>query len=167
MPVITHYNIRRTLDIYGNVQSTDLGAANKQINKILDAHRKELPRGSFVRVRGQIETMQTSYFGLIAGLAFSIVLVYLLIVVNFSHGSIPLSSSQRCPRRWPASSCFSLWTRTTLSVPALIGRHHVYGSRDSQQYSGGIVRQGEADASRGRDPRGGRGPAHSLSSRLR
>src|SRR5260370_40569887 len=83
MQTIKHYNIRRTLDIYGAVQGSDLGSVSTAIDKIVADNEKSLPRGTFVHVRGQIETMKSSYLGLIAGLAFAIVLVYLLIVVNF------------------------------------------------------------------------------------
>ncbi len=121
MPVITHYNIRRTLDIYGNVQGRDLGSVGKQIQKIVDAHRKDLPRGSFVRVRGQIETMNTSYFGLIAGLAFAIVLVYLLIVVNFQSWLDPFIIITALPAALAGIVIFLFATHTTLSVPALMG----------------------------------------------
>ena len=58
MPVINHYNIRRVLDVYGSTQGRDLGAVGRDIQKIVDANKKNLPRGSFIRVRGQIETMK-------------------------------------------------------------------------------------------------------------
>ena len=121
MPVISHYNIRRTLDIYGNVQGRDLGSVGKQIQKIVDANRKDLPRGSFLRVRGQIETMNTSYFGLIAGLAFAIVLVYLLIVVNFQSWLDPFIIITALPAALAGIVIFLFTTHTTLSVPALMG----------------------------------------------
>jgi multidrug efflux pump subunit AcrB len=121
MPVITHYNIRRTLDIYGNVQGTDLGSVNRQIEKIVAANEKSLPRGSFLRVRGQIETMQSSYFGLLAGLAFAIVLVYLLIVVNFQSWLDPFIIITALPAALAGIVLFLFATRTTLSVPALMG----------------------------------------------
>ncbi len=121
MPVITHYNIRRTLDIYGNVQGRDLGSVGKQIQKIVDANKKNLPRGSFLRVRGQIETMNQSYFGLIAGLAFAIVLVYLLIVVNFQSWLDPFIIITALPAALAGIVIFLFTTHTTLSVPALMG----------------------------------------------
>ena len=83
MQVISHYNIRRVIDIYASVQDRDLGAVGQDMARIVDANRQHLPRGSFVTVRGQIDTMRSSYVNLLGGLAFSIVLVYLLIVVNF------------------------------------------------------------------------------------
>jgi multidrug efflux pump subunit AcrB len=121
MPVISHYNIRRTLDIYGNVQGRDLGSVGKQIQKIVDANKKDLPRGSFLRVRGQIETMNSSYFGLIAGLAFAIVLVYLLIVVNFQSWLDPFIIITALPAALAGIVIFLFTTHTTLSVPALMG----------------------------------------------
>jgi multidrug efflux pump subunit AcrB len=121
MPVITHYNIRRTLDIYGNVQGRDLGSVGKAIQKIADANRKDLPRGSFLRIRGQIETMNSSYFGLIAGLAFAIVLVYLLIVVNFQSWLDPFIIITALPAALAGIVIFLFATGTTLSVPALMG----------------------------------------------
>src|SRR5882672_9431067 len=83
MAVLSHYNIRRVVDIHGAVQDRDLGAVGRDIQRIVDANRPHLPRGSFLTVRGQLATMRTAYVGLLAGLGFSIVLVYLLIVVNF------------------------------------------------------------------------------------
>src|SRR5260221_1843315 len=82
MQVLSHYNIRRVVDVHGGVQDRDLGAVGRDITRIVDANRKLLPRGSFVTIRGQLDTMRSSYIGLIAGLGFAVVLVYLLIVVN-------------------------------------------------------------------------------------
>jgi multidrug efflux pump subunit AcrB len=121
MEVITHYNIRRTLDIYGNVQGTDLGSVSRQIDKIVAANQKSLPRGSFVDVRGQIETMRTSYIGLLGGLSFAIVLVYLLIVVNFQSWLDPFIIITALPAALAGIVLMLFTTRTTLSVPALMG----------------------------------------------
>jgi len=121
MPVISHYNIRRTLDIYGNVQGRDLGSVGKEIAKIVKANEKDLPRGSFLRIRGQIETMNTSYLGLIGGLAFAIVLVYLLIVVNFQSWLDPFIIITALPAALAGIVIFLFTTHTTLSVPALMG----------------------------------------------
>ena len=121
MPIISHYNLRRTLDIYGNVQGRDLGSVSRAINKVVDAHRKDLPRGSFVTVRGQVETMNSSYIGLIGGLAFAIVLVYLLIVVNFQSWLDPFIIITALPAALSGIILFLFTTGTTLSVPALMG----------------------------------------------
>ncbi len=121
LEVVTHYNIRRTLDIYGNVQGRDLGSVGREINRIVAKNEKSLIRGSFVRVRGQIETMNSSYIGLIAGLGFAIVLVYLLIVVNFQSWLDPFIIITALPAALAGIVLFLFTTRTTLSVPALMG----------------------------------------------
>src|SRR5581483_4777244 len=118
---INHYNIRRVVDIYGAVQGRDLGAVGKDVNRIIDAHRKELPRGSFVSLRGQFGTMRNSYAGLIGGLAFAIVLVYLLIVVNFQSWLDPFVIITALPAALAGIVVFLFLTHTTLSVPALMG----------------------------------------------
>jgi len=121
MAVVSHYNIRRVVDIYGAVQDRDLGAVGRDITKIVDAHRSSLPRGSFLTVRGQLQTMRTSYFGLFAGLGFSIVLVYLLIVVNFQSWLDPFIIITALPAALAGIVVFLFLTGTTLSVPALMG----------------------------------------------
>jgi len=119
--VVTHYNIRRTLDIYGNVQDRDLGAVARQIDRIVSANERSLPRGSFLHVRGQIETMRSSYLGLLGGLVFAIVLVYLLIVVNFQSWLDPFIIITALPAALAGIVLFLFITHTTLSVPALMG----------------------------------------------
>ncbi|HKE25914.1 MAG TPA: efflux RND transporter permease subunit [Bryobacteraceae bacterium] len=121
MEVVSHYNIRRVVDIYGAVQDRDLGAVGRDVNRIVDANRKLLPRGSFFRVRGQLDTMQTSYTGLLAGLGFSIVLVYLLIVVNFQSWLDPFIIITALPAALAGIIVFLFLTNTHLSVPALMG----------------------------------------------
>ena len=121
MPVITHYNLRRTVDVYGDVQGRDLGGVSRAINKVVEAHRKDLPRGSFVNIRGQVETMRDSYIGLISGLGFAIVLVYLLIVVNFQSWLDPFIIITALPAALAGIVLFLFATGTTLSVPALMG----------------------------------------------
>ena len=108
MAVISHYNIRRVLDIYGAVQGRDLGAVAADVQRITTAETRNLPRGSFLHVRGQVQTMRTSYIGLLAGLGFAIVLVYLLIVVNFQSAirNLKLKVLQQYPLEdlvlWPS-----------------------------------------------------------------
>jgi multidrug efflux pump subunit AcrB len=121
MQDISHYNIRRVVDIYASVQDRDLGAVGRDIARIVDHDRPLLPRGSFVTVRGQIETMQNSYVNLLGGLAFSIVLVYLLIVVNFQSWLDPFIIITALPAALAGIVLFLFFTHTTLSVPALMG----------------------------------------------
>jgi multidrug efflux pump subunit AcrB len=121
MEVINHYNIRRVVDIYATVQGRDLGAVGREVTRIVDANRKSLPRGSFVTVRGQLQTMRNSYLGLLGGLVFSIVLVYLLIVVNFQSWLDPFIIITALPAALAGIVGFLFLTHTTLSVPALMG----------------------------------------------
>jgi len=121
MEAINHYNIRRILDIYANVQDRDLGAVGRDINRIVAANTSSLPRGSFIRVRGQLETMHTSYTGLLGGLVFSVILVYLLIVVNFQSWLDPFIIITALPAALAGIVIFLFLTHTTLSVPALMG----------------------------------------------
>jgi multidrug efflux pump subunit AcrB len=121
MAVVNHYNIRRVVDIFGNVQGRDLGSVSRQITTILDSNTKSLPRGTFVTLKGQVETMRSSYIGLVGGLVFSIVLVYLLIVVNFQSWTDPFIIITALPAALAGIVLFLFLTHTTLSVPALMG----------------------------------------------
>src|SRR5271155_3159275 len=121
MEVLSHYNIRRVVDIYGSVQDRDLGAVGRDITRIVNQNQKLLPRGSFFRIRGQLDTMRTSYKGLLAGLGFAIVLVYFLIVVNFQSWLDPFIIITALPAALAGIIVFLFLTHTTLSVPALMG----------------------------------------------
>lgn len=121
MPVIQHYNIRRTLDIYANVQGRDLGAASRDVERVMEKYRPQLAKGNFLRLRGQVETMRASYTGLLFGLLFSILLVYLLIVVNFQSWVDPFIIITALPAALAGIVLFLFFTGTTLSVPALMG----------------------------------------------
>jgi len=118
---ISHYDIQPVIDIYTNVEGTDLGSVTRAIQRIVDAHQKDLPRGSHFIVRGQSETMYQSYFGLLSGLAFSILLVYLLIVVNFQSWLDPFLIIAALPAALAGIVWFLFLTGTRLSVPALTG----------------------------------------------
>ena len=120
-PIVSHYNTRRTLDIYANVQDRDLCSVARQVKRIVDSNRPQLARGNFVRISGQVETMQTSYISLLFGLVFSIVLVYLLIVVNFQSWLDPFIIITALPAAIAGIVVFLFLTHTTLSVPALMG----------------------------------------------
>jgi multidrug efflux pump subunit AcrB len=121
LAVVSHYNIQRAVDIFGSVQDRDLGAVAADITRIVDANRSKLPRGSQLAVRGQIETMRTSFQGLFSGLLLSIVLVYLLIVVNFQSWLDPFIILTALPAAMAGIIIFLFLTRTTLSVPAMMG----------------------------------------------
>ncbi len=121
LAVVSHYNVQRAIDIYGSVQDRDLGSVAADLNRIVDASRKNLPRGSQLRVRGQIDTMRTSFQGLLSGLLLAIVLVYLLIVVNFQSWLDPFIILTALPAAMAGIVIFLFVSRTTLSVPALMG----------------------------------------------
>jgi CzcA family heavy metal efflux pump len=121
MGVVTHYNIQSAIDIFGNVEGRDLGGVARDMKKIIDENAKYLPPGSQVVVRGQIQTMNASFVGLLAGLGFSIVLVYLLIVVNFQSWLDPFIILMALPAALAGIVWFLFITGTTISVPALTG----------------------------------------------
>ncbi len=121
MAVVSHYNVAPVIDIFGAATGRDLGGVAGDINKIIEATRQQLPRGSRVVVRGQVQTMRASYIGLLSGLAFSIVLVYLLIVVNFQSWLDPFIMISALPAALAGIAWFLFITHTTLSVPALMG----------------------------------------------
>ena len=121
MADVSHYNIARAIDIYGNVQDRDLGGVATDINRIVDKARAKLPRGSQLIVRGQIDTMQSSFRGLLGGLILSIILVYFLIVINFQSWLDPFIIITALPAAMAGIVLFLFVSRTTLSVPALMG----------------------------------------------
>jgi len=119
--LVSHYNVQPVIDIFGAAQDRDLGAVAKDVNKILAEARKNLPRGTQLIARGQMETMQSSFSGLYIGLAFAIVLVYLLIVVNFQSWLDPFIIITALPAAIAGIVWMLFLTFTTLSVPALTG----------------------------------------------
>jgi multidrug efflux pump subunit AcrB len=121
MADVSHYNIARAIDIFGNVQDRDLGGVAADINRIVDKARAKLPRGSQLIVRGQIDTMQSSFRGLLGGLVLSIILVYFLIVINFQSWLDPFIIITALPAAMAGIVIFLFISRTTLSVPALMG----------------------------------------------
>jgi CzcA family heavy metal efflux pump len=121
MAVVTHYDVQPAIDIFGGVDGRDLGSVASDIKPIIAQSEKNLPAGSQIFVRGQIQTMNSSFIGLLAGLGFSIVLVYLLIVVNFQSWLDPFIILMALPAALAGIVWFLFVTRTTISVPALTG----------------------------------------------
>jgi multidrug efflux pump subunit AcrB len=121
LAAVSHYNVQPVINIYGSAEGRDLGGVARDIDRIVDQSQKELPRGSRTIVRGQISTMRSSFQGLLAGVAFSIVLVYLLIVVNFQSWSDPLIIISALPAALGGIIWCLFVTGSTISVPALIG----------------------------------------------
>ena len=137
---VSHYNIAPAIDIYGNVVDTDWPASTRRSRSIIADAKKDLPRGSQVFVRGQVQTMRSSFIGLLAGLAFSIVLVYLLIVVNFQSWLDPFIIIAALPVALAGVVWFLFVTHTRISVPALTGTIMCMGVATSNSNPGGQLR---------------------------
>jgi CzcA family heavy metal efflux pump len=119
--LVSHYNIQPVVDVYASVQGRDLGGVARDTRRIVSEFEKQLPRGSEIVIRGQVDTMSTSFAGLGFGLIMSIVLVYLLIVVNFQSWLDPFIIITALPGALAGIVWILLLTHTTLSVPSLTG----------------------------------------------
>jgi CzcA family heavy metal efflux pump len=118
---VNHYNVQPVIDVYASTQDRDLGAVAAETDKVLKTFDGHLPRGTHLVVRGQVATMRSSFFGLAAGLAGAILLVYLLIVINFQSWLDPFIIIAALPGALAGICWFLLLTRTTLNVPSLTG----------------------------------------------
>ena len=119
--IVSHYNVQPVVDIYGAVQGRDLGALSADIDRILQETRKDVPHGSYVVLRGQVQTMTSAYSQLYFGLAGAILLIYLVIVVNFQSWLDPFIIITALPGALAGIIWMLFMTGTTLSVPALTG----------------------------------------------
>jgi multidrug efflux pump subunit AcrB len=119
--VASHYNVQPVMDVYANVDQRDLGGVAREVERIMADVRPQLPRGSWMDLRGQVQTMRSSFVGLGFGILFAIVLVYLLMTVNFQSWLDPFIILWALP----GALCGILWmlfvTQTTFSVPSLMG----------------------------------------------
>jgi multidrug efflux pump subunit AcrB len=120
-PIVTHNNIQPVIDIYGATDGKDLGYVTARVQKIMDGAQRDLPRGTRLVLRGQVQTMKESFAGLFGGLVFAMVLVYLMMVVNFQSWSEPLIILTALPLALAGIVWMLFVTGTTLSVPALMG----------------------------------------------
>jgi multidrug efflux pump subunit AcrB len=119
--VVTHYNIRPAIDIYATTQGRDLGGVTADVQKILDESQPGWGKGVRVVIRGQVATMESAYRELFFGLAFAIVLIYLLVVINFQSWVDPFIIIMALPNALAGIVWMLFVTGTTLSVPALTG----------------------------------------------
>jgi len=119
--VYSHYNIQPVIQIYGTTQGRDLGAVAADVQKILDETAQDAPKTAQVAMLGQVKTMNSSFSGLIFGLAAAVVLIYLLIVVNFQSWADPFVIITALPAALAGIVWILFATGTTLSVPALTG----------------------------------------------
>ena len=150
MAVVSHYDVAPVIDIFGSVDGRDLGGVSRDINKIIDSARNQLPRGSHVIVRGQVQTMRSSYVGLLVGLLFAILLDYLLIVVNFQSWLDPFIMISALPAALAGIAWFLFITHTTLSVPALMGAIMCMGVATANSIL--VVSFAREQMAEGRDP---------------
>ena len=120
-PVVSHYNIMQVIDVFGNVDGRDLGGVLGDIQPLVEKAKKDLPRGSTMIVRGQAETMRSSFLGLAVGLVGAIVLIYFLLVVNFQNWLDPFIIITALPAALAGVIWGLFLCQTTLSVPALMG----------------------------------------------
>jgi multidrug efflux pump subunit AcrB len=120
-PVVSHYNVIPIIDIYGNVDGRDLGGVLGDLQPLVEKVKKDLPRGGSIVVRGQAETMRSSFFGLAVGLMGAIVLIYFLLVVNFQSWLDPFIIITALPAALSGVVWGLFLSQTTLSVPALMG----------------------------------------------
>jgi multidrug efflux pump subunit AcrB len=121
MAVVNHYNVQPVVDVYANVQDRDLGAVARDIDRVVTELQSQLPRGSWMVVRGQAQSMNDAFVGLGAGMVFAIVLVYMLMVVNFQSWLDPLIIIMALPGALAGILWMLFVTQTTLNVPALMG----------------------------------------------
>jgi multidrug efflux pump subunit AcrB len=119
--IVSRYNILPAIDVYVSVQGTDLASVAARVQEIVDEARPKLARGSQIALRGQVQTMQSSFLGLGIGLAMAIVLVYLLIVVNFQSWIDAMIIVAALPAALAGIAWMLFISGTTLSVPALTG----------------------------------------------
>jgi len=150
MAVVSHYNVAPVVDIFGSVDGRDLGGVSRDIDRIIDSSRDQLPRGSRVVVRGQVQTMRSSYSGLLIGLLFAILLDYLLIVVNFQSWLDPFIMISALPAALAGIAWFLFITHTTLSVPALMGTIMCMGVATANSIL--VVSFAREQISEGKDP---------------
>src|SRR5207253_6079886 len=118
---VSHYNVQPVYDVFANVQGRDLAAVAADVQAAIDAAQADLPRGSSIVLRGQVETMNSSFAGLAAGLGFAVLLVYLLMVVNFQSWVDPFIILTALPGAVAGIAWMLYMTQTTVSVPALMG----------------------------------------------
>jgi len=119
--MLNHYNVQPVFDVYANTDRRDLGGVAKDIQKILDDTSKSVPKGLTVQLRGQVETMVSSFRRLGLGLVFAVLLVYLLMVVNFQSWLDPFIILTALPGAFAGILWMLYATQTTINVPSLMG----------------------------------------------
>jgi multidrug efflux pump subunit AcrB len=119
--IVNHYNVQPIFDVYADADQRDLGGVAKQVQKIMSDQKKNMPRGSYLELRGQVETMQQSFSRLTLGIGFAVIFVYLLMAVNFQSWIDPFIILTALPGAFAGIAWMLFVTQTTLSVPSLMG----------------------------------------------
>jgi multidrug efflux pump subunit AcrB len=119
--IVNHYNVQPVFDIYANVDRRDLGSVGAAVKKIVDGMVPKLPRGTTIEVRGQVATMDSSFYRLGLGMIFAVVLVYLLMAINFQSWLDPFIILMALPGALAGIVWILFVTQTTFSVPSLMG----------------------------------------------
>lgn len=157
--VMSHYNVQPVVDVYANVQGTDLGSVADAVNEIVADARTNLSKASSIVVRGQVQSMSESFVGLALGIAFAILFVYFLMVVNFQSWLEPFIILMALPGALAGILWMLFATGTTINVPSLMGCIMAIGVATSnsillvtfanEQHAEGLA-HGEAAQSAGR-----------------
>ncbi|MEO8131168.1 MAG: efflux RND transporter permease subunit, partial [Bryobacteraceae bacterium] len=121
MAVVNHWNVQPVYDVYANVQDRDLGSVASHIDTIVEDARKKLPRGTVIDLRGQVQTMRSSFYGLATGLILAVALVYFLMVVNFQSWLDPFIILMALPGAFSGIVWMLYVTQTTINVPSMMG----------------------------------------------
>ena len=137
--VVSHYNVAPVVDVYASVDGRDLGGVADDASEILKTYEKKLPRGTQLHLRGQVETMSSSYSGLIIGLLMSIVLVYLLIVVNFQSWLDPFIIITALPGALAGILLDPVPDAHDVECSRADGRRHVHGRCNGEQHPADFV----------------------------
>jgi len=148
--VVSHYDVQPTMDLYATVQGRDLGAVASDISAILKETSSQVPPGSTVAIRGQVQTMNESYEGLLLGIAGAFVLIYLLLVVDFQSWRDPFVVVCALPAALAGITWILFVTGTTLSVPALTGAMMAMGVATANSIL--VVSFAREQLALGRDP---------------
>ncbi len=119
--VVNHYNVQPVFDVYASADRRDLGAVARAIDEILGKERPSLPKGSQITMRGQVQSMRSSFLGLGLGIVFAILLVYILLVINFQSWLDPLIIIMALPGALAGIVLMLFVTHTTFTVPSLMG----------------------------------------------
>ncbi len=119
--VVNHYNVAPVFDVYASADRRDLGGVAKEVDAIMAKAKADLPRGTTLVMRGQVQSMRSSFTGLGFGILFAILLVYILLVVNFQSWLDPLIIIMALPGALAGIVWMLYVTHTTFTVPSLMG----------------------------------------------